>query len=75
MQARLDEGISYLREVARILAVLYGSPDLGNKQDPVDELVYIILARKTREDAYQAAYASLKKHFRGTTAGSQGSRS
>src|SRR6476620_8327788 len=31
---RLDEGISHLREVARILAVLYGTPDLGNKADP-----------------------------------------
>src|SRR5687767_11427206 len=40
---RLDAGISYLREVARILAVLYGSPDLGNKADPTDELVYILL--------------------------------
>src|SRR5262245_6322759 len=49
----LDAGISQLREVARIAAVLHGTPDLGNKADPVDELVYIILSRKTREDAYQ----------------------
>src|SRR4051812_38944402 len=48
---RLDEGISYLREVSRILAVLYGSPNLGNKADPTDELVYILLARHTREGA------------------------
>src|SRR5258708_38510761 len=27
----IDQGISYLRDVARILAVLYRSPDLGNK--------------------------------------------
>jgi hypothetical protein len=39
IQARFDDGISYLREVARILAVLYGTPDLGNKPDPTDELV------------------------------------
>src|SRR5947209_20056111 len=31
LQERLDSGISHLREVARILAVLYGSPNLGNK--------------------------------------------
>jgi hypothetical protein len=49
IQARFDDGISYLREVARILAVLYGTPDLGKKPDPTDELVYIILARHTRE--------------------------
>ena len=42
--------------MARILAVLYGSPDLGNKPDPTDELVYIILARKTREGAYQQGF-------------------
>lgn len=60
---QLDEGISYLREVARILAVLYGTPDLGNKPDPTDELVYIILSRKTPEKAYQEAFTALKKRF------------
>jgi hypothetical protein len=60
---QLDEGISYLREVARILAILYGTPDLGNKPDPTDELVYIILSRKTPEKAYQATFAALKARF------------
>lgn len=59
----LDAGISHLREVARIVAALHGTPDLGNKADPVDELVYIILSRKTREEAYQQAYAGLKRRF------------
>jgi endonuclease III len=63
IQAKLDDGISLLREVARILAVLYGTPTLGNKEDPTDELVYIILARKTREDAYQKTFDILKKRF------------
>src|SRR3954454_24304171 len=36
LQERLDAGIGHLREVARILAVLYGSPYLGNKPDPTD---------------------------------------
>lgn len=60
----VDDGISYLREIARLFAALYGSPDLGNKKNPVDELVYIILSRKTREDAYQATYRKLKAEFR-----------
>jgi DNA (cytosine-5)-methyltransferase 1 len=60
---RLDTGIGHLRELARILAVLYRSTDLGNKADPVDELVYIILARKTREDAYQQGFEALKRRF------------
>ena len=48
---------------ARILSVLYGNPDLGNKHDPVDELVYIILSRKTFEEAYQKGYELLKARF------------
>ncbi len=64
LQEKLDSGISHMREVARILAVLYGSPDLQNKADPTDELVYIILARKTREGAYQRGFDALKKRFR-----------
>lgn len=63
LQERLDSGISHLREVARILAVLYGSPNLGNKADPTDELVYILLARHTREGAYQQAFEALKRKF------------
>jgi DNA (cytosine-5)-methyltransferase 1 len=63
LQERLDSGICHLREMARILAVLYGSPDLGNKPDPTDELVYIILARKTREGAYQKGFDALKDRF------------
>jgi DNA (cytosine-5)-methyltransferase 1 len=64
LQERLDSGISHLREVARILAVIWGSPNLGNKRDPTDELVYIILSRKTPEREYQPAFAALKKRFR-----------
>lgn len=60
----LDAGISYLREIARIASLLYGNPNLGNKSDPVDELVYIILSRKTREGAYQESFDRLKQAFR-----------
>jgi hypothetical protein len=64
LSAALDSGISYLREVARILAILYRTPDLGNKADPTDELVYILLARHTREGAYQEAFAALRRRFK-----------
>jgi DNA (cytosine-5)-methyltransferase 1 len=63
VRALVDDGISYLREIARFAALLHGTPDLGNKKDPVDEMVYIILSRKTREDAYQAAFTALKNRF------------
>ena len=64
LQDKLDTGISHLREIARILAILYGTPDLGNKADPVDELVYIILSRKTPERAYKQGFEALKNRFR-----------
>lgn len=60
----VDEGISFLREIARLVAILHGTPRLGNKPDPLDELVYIALSRKTREQAYQEAYDALKRRFR-----------
>ena len=63
VRALVDEVIGTLREVSRILAVVHGTPRLGNKNDAVDELVYIILSRKTREAAYQAAFDALKRRF------------
>ena len=63
VREQVDAGTSFLREVARILAALHGTPRLGNHDDPVDELVYIILARKTREGAYQEGFATLKETF------------
>ena len=59
----LDEGIGVLREVAEIASVLYGNPTLGNLPDPVDELIYIILSRKTPEVEYQSAYQALKSAY------------
>jgi DNA (cytosine-5)-methyltransferase 1 len=63
VRSLVDEGVTYLREVARLLALLHGTPSLGNKKDPVDELVYIVLSRKTPEEAYQRTFAALKEHF------------
>ena len=63
IRTAVDEGLVRLREVARVLAAVHGTPRLGNHEDPVDELVYIILARKTRESAYQATFALLKRRF------------
>ena len=59
----LDELSARLLSIARTVADTYGTPDLGNKPAPVDELVYIILSRRTREGAYQAAYEALKARY------------
>jgi len=50
--------------VADILAARYGSPRLGNPEDPLDCLVYVMLTRKTDMEAAQRAFARLKKSFR-----------
>lgn len=59
----VDEATAVLREVAEIVSVLYGNPTLGNLPDPVDELIYIILSRKTPEAEYQEAYHSLRSAY------------
>jgi len=59
----VDAEISILREIARITAILYGSPRLGNHEDPVDELVYIILSCKAREGSFQDTFRALKARF------------
>ncbi len=41
----------------------YGDPRLGNKEDPLDELVFIILSAKTAERSYFRTYEALKKAF------------
>jgi endonuclease III len=62
-EAHVDRFAQTVLQVASRLAVDYGTPDLGNKSDPVDELVYIVLSRRTRERAYQAAYSALKARY------------
>jgi endonuclease III len=52
-----------LERIAARLAATYETPDLGNKQNPVDELVYIILSRRTRESAYQQAYEAITSRW------------
>lgn len=63
LEGALDELSAELLSIAATLAATYGTPDLGNKSDPVDELVYIILSRRTREGAYQAAFKALKSGY------------
>jgi endonuclease-3 len=43
---------------------LYEDDSLGNKKNPLDELIYIMLSRRAREQQYQAAYDSLRRQFR-----------
>lgn len=48
-----------------ILEALYESPDHGNKPDPMDELIYIHLSKKTNEKGYTEAFNRLSTEFPG----------
>lgn len=48
---------------ARLLKREYGSPRHHNKDDPLDELVFILLSSKTAEGSYLRTYDALKARF------------
>jgi len=52
-----------VQEIHDTLFARYGFRNLGNKSDPFDELVFIILSSKTPPARYHQAYADLKLHF------------
>ena len=57
--ARTTDG----NEVASLVEALrdaYGTPNLGNHPEPLDELGYIILSAKTDESKYKAAFQRLR---------------
>ena len=49
-----------LREVSARLNEAYHAAPLGNKADPLDELIYIQLSIRTREGAYTETFERLK---------------
>lgn len=53
-----------IRRICQILSDCYGDPHHGNKNNPLDELVYIILSNRTLPSAHQAAYRALKRYYR-----------
>lgn len=52
-----------VKEVAQALIKRFDSPDLGNKRNPFNELLYIILSSKTPPDRYQEVYKALKRAY------------
>lgn len=51
------------RAAVATLYVRYGSPRLGNKADPLDELFFILLSLKTTHLVYEETYAAFRKKF------------
>jgi endonuclease III len=52
-----------MARVASILAREYGTPDLGNLPDPVDEAVYILLTYQTDVPRARQVWSDLKARF------------
>lgn len=63
-KARGSKRVTRFEKIFHLLDSAYPVSDLGNKKDPLDELIYILLSRRTREDQYQNAYLGLRKRYR-----------
>jgi len=50
-------------EINKILKQKYRTPQLGNKKDPLDELVYLYISQRTFEKSYQSTFKELKNHY------------
>jgi endonuclease III len=51
------------RSAARILHETYGSPRHGNKDDPLDELVFILLSQMTTSPSFNRVYDRVKEAY------------
>lgn len=58
-----EEREQNLRLCSKSLVARYGLPRHGNKSNPLDEVVYILLSSQTDEAKYQKAYSNLKGAF------------
>jgi DNA (cytosine-5)-methyltransferase 1 len=58
----LDPG-EIIERIDELLEVRYRSADLGNLSDPLDETIYILLSRQTREEGYQQTFRKLRARY------------
>ena len=50
-----------VRRVTRKLRDAYGTPDLGNYRNPLDELFFILLSQRTTGPSYERVFATFKE--------------
>jgi DNA (cytosine-5)-methyltransferase 1 len=55
--------IYYIKTIANDLDFMYGSPDHNNKKDPLNELIFILLSRRTRKRGYEKTYNELRRRY------------
>lgn len=53
----------HVYEITQTLQKSFGTPNLGNKQDPFEELLFIILSSKTPPGRYQRVFQQLKERY------------
>lgn len=51
-----------IKEINRRLKI-YGTPDLGNFSNPLDELIYLYISQRTFEKSYRTVFHNLKKQY------------
>jgi DNA (cytosine-5)-methyltransferase 1 len=61
--AGFDEKLKKSHYVVELLQKEYGSPNYGNKVDPLDELVFIVLSLMTTHPSYSRVYDRLKQLY------------
>jgi len=52
-----------IKELSQILEFQYGSPNHNNKKDPLDEMIFILLSRRTRKLHYEKTFEILKQNY------------
>ena len=52
-----------LFRVSEIMEKAHGTPDLGNKVDPLDELLYILVTQRTRINLARRVFEEFRKEF------------
>lgn len=62
---RVERDTVNLAEIDRRLWRVHRTAPLGNRRNPLDELVYIQLSVRTREGAYQSTFPALRRRLRG----------
>lgn len=64
LRGSLEPGsCEHVREVERRLRRVYGSPRHHNPEDPLDDLIFLVLSRMTQEIKYVRTYQSLRSAF------------
>ncbi len=60
----MSDTYPHAQEITAILVQKYGRPTLGNKKNPFNELLYILLSSKTPPARYQEVYRTLRRNYR-----------